>query len=846
MRVMTQIIPELGSFSFEERTRKQVPHEWGFGSTPRTAGLRAALKSKAAVVKSFENVFMGLAKCEFRNGEQIKVDLDRARLVTESYKKTDAEPWVIRAAKAFENVCEKVPIFIKEGELVVGDPNSAPDELRWHPEICASFMPAAVTDGGFSEMVTSEEREEIVSDICAFWNGRSVADRIRAILPRESCPDVFEGLATPIEAKLWEMGIVNHTYDYQTLFNEGVAARIEKAERKLKELDNTISEIPPAEYIEKKNNWQAMIISGKAIIRFSQRYAELARNLAKRERNTEHRRELDEMAEILDRVPSYAARTFHEAIQFYWIIEVAAKFLAVYGHGGGHRIDQILWPYYRADMRDGRLTRERALELIECLFLKIQELGIALEWPVTFTGKAGGDVFYTLNICGSLDDGSDASNDLSCLVLEAMCNLRINQPPIAVRYHRNISPAVVDRAIDLLHLGMGHPSWFNEDLLEKWALLRGYSPEDAKHTNVGGCVTNHITGKYMISTGTPGVGGMILPKVLEETLYEGGPTGNEGRPDKPLTKDPRHMHSANELLDAFLERVLFYAKEMNFAWGLAQEVLMATYPDPCNSLLLDEPLERGIDVKKLHKEHDTYPAVFSLGMMTAADSLAAIQKLVFHDKKYTMDQLIVALKADWEGYEAMRQDFLNAPKYGNDDDCADTWAVKLSARFEETISQVKDAWGCRLVSDGGTAAGYQTVGLTCGATPDGRHALTHLTDGSRSPMAGADKNGPTAVLNSAGKIPFVHTELFNQRFMPVFLEGENRKLFAAYLREWYEKGTIPHIQFNVVDSAILKDAQEHPEKYRNLQVRVAGYSAFWIDLPKGTQDSIIARTEHGF
>jgi formate C-acetyltransferase len=842
---MTQTIPKLGSVSFEERTRMRVPYEWGYGSTPRTAALRAALKWKAAVVKDFENIFMGLAKSEFRNDEHIKVDLDRARLITESYKQTDGQPWVIRVAKAFSNICENIPIFVKQGELIVGDPNSAPDELRWHPEICSYFMPAAVTGGGFSEMVTDAEREEIVSSICAFWNGRSVADRIKAVLPRDLCPDVFEGLSTPIEPKLWEMGIVSMAPDYPALLKEGINARIERAERKLKELDRNASEIPPSEYMEKRNNWEAMITSGRAIIRFARRYAELTRNLAQQERDSVRRRELEDMATILEHVPANPARTFHEAVQFYWVVEVAAKFLAVYGHGGGNRIDQILWPYYDADIREGRLTREKALELIECLFLKIQELGIALEWPVTFSGKAGGEVFYTLNICGRTDDGNDASNDLSCLVLEAMCNLHINQPPIAVLYHKNISPAVVERAIDLLHLGTGHPSWFNQDLLQEWAILRGYSPKDARHVTVGGCVTLHVTEKYQITSGTPGVGGMILPKVLEETLCEGGPTGNEGRLDKPKTKDPLDMLSADDLLDAFLERALFYAKQMTFAWNLAQEVLMTTNPDPCSSLLLNEPLDRGVDVKKLHKENDTYPAVFALGLITVADSLAAIQKLVFDEKKYSIDQLVTALKDDWSGHEAMRQEFINAPKYGNDDDYADAWAVKLSTRFEETISQVRDAWGCRLLSDGGTAAGYQIAGLTCGATPDGRHAMSHLTDGSRSPTPGADKNGPTAVLNSAAKIPFTHTELFNQRFMPIFLEGENRKLFAAYLQEWYDKGTIPHIQFNVVDSAVLRDAQEHPEEYKDLQVRVAGYSAFWIDLPKGTQDSIIARTEHG-
>jgi len=843
-QVAGQKIPEPGNLSFEDRTKRRLPYEWGFGSTPRTAKLREGLKWKAAVIKDFINMAIGLAKCTFRQGENIKVDLDRARLVTESYRETDGQPWVTRVAKAFVNLCEKFPIFIKPDELIVGDPNSAPDELRWYPEIAMQHMPEAVTSGGFSEMVTDDERKEIVEDICAFWKGKCISDRIKAMLPRDVVPDVLAGLATPIEAKLWEMGIVNLSYDYAALFKEGLKSMIERAEAKLKDLDRKVLVMHPAEYIEKKNNWEAMAMCGRGIIRFSQRYAELAREQAKAEKEGVRRKELEEMADILEWVPANPARSFHEALQFFWIIEVAAHFLAVNGNGGGYRVDQIWWPYYEADMKAGRITREKALELLECLFIKIQDVGIALEWPVTFTGKAGGETFYTLNICGSTRDGRDASSDLSCLILEAMSNLHINQPPIAVIYHRDISPEVVERAIDLLRAGTGHPSWFNEDLLEKWALMRGYSPEDAKRTQVGGCVTNSVTGRYMVSTGAAGAGGMILPKVLEEALFEGGINRMAARPDKPETKDPREMASADELLDAFCERVLFYVKQMNISWNLAHDVLMNTNPDPCNSLLKDEPLKRGIDLKKIHKEYDTYPSIYPLGMITVVDSLIAVQKLVFDERKYTMEELLKALRANWKEYEEMRQDFLNAPKYGNDDDYADAWAVKVSTKFEETISQVKDAWGFTFISDGGTAAGYQTTGLACGATPDGRRAMSHLTDGSRSPMSGADKKGPTAVLNSAAKIPFMHTELFNQRVMPLFLEGENRTLFAHYLREWYEKGTIPHIQFNVVDSDVLRDAQKHPENYTDLQVRVAGYSAFWIDLPKDTQDSIIARTEH--
>jgi len=833
----------ISSLFIEERESKQMSHAWGFGSTPRTAKLRSEMKWKAAVVKDFMDVIIGLAKCEFRKEEHIRVDMDRARLVTQSYRKTDGQPWVMRMARAFENVCENFPIFIKPGELIVGDPNGAPDELRWYPEIACRHMPDAVTNGGFSEMVTDTERLEIINDICTYWDGRCVSDRIKAAIPHAMAPDILEGLATPIEAALWEMGIVGFVYDYDTLFQQGLLARIRVAERKLADLEKQVLEIPPAEFVEKRTNWQAMILCGKAILHYSQRLSELASQQAKTELEPERRKELEELNGMLQWVPAMPPRSFHEALQFYWIIEVTAKFLAVYGHGGGSRIDQIFWPYYEKDLSENKLTRQGALELIECLFLKIQEVGLPLEWPVTFTGKAGGEIFYTLNICGSKEDGSDASNELSLIIMEAMGNLHINQPPIAVRYHKNISADIIDHSIDLLRKGMGHPSYFNEDLLERWGLIRGFSAYEAKKVVVGGCVTSHVIGKYDICSGTPGTGGLIVPKVLEEVLLEGVPGGLEPRPNVPETRDPLTIHSTDELLEALKVRLRYYLNELKISWDIAQQILMTTHPDPCNSLLLDEPLESGIDLKQWHKKYHTYPAVYTLGIMTVVDSVIAIEKLIFQDNKYTLEGLATALMANWDGYEPMRHDFLNAPKYGNDDDFADGLAVKVMACIRDTVQSFRDGWGRSFMIDGGTAAGYQSVGLAVGATPDGRYAMTHLTDGSRSPMAGADRNGPTAVLNSAAKIPFTHMELLNQRFVPIFLEGENKELFAAYLREWYNKGTIPHIQFNVVDSAVLRDAQEHPEKYPNLQVRVAGYSAFWIDLPKGTQDSIIARSE---
>jgi pyruvate-formate lyase len=370
--------------------------------------------------------------------------------------------------------------------------------------------------------------------------------------------------------------------------------------------------------------------------------------------------------------------------------------------------------------------------------------------------------------------------------------------------------------------------------------MRGWPPEDAKRAQAACCIANNIPGKVVGGTGNGTFGALFAVKLLEEIL---GLFEVPDVPGRPELGDPRQMKSADEILDAYCERLSFNMKIAVNVWNLAQQVIMEYSPDPCNSFLLAEAVERGVDLTKLHKEHDTWPITIFFGGINVADSLSAIQKLVFDDGKYTMDQLLEALRANWEGHEEMRQEFLRAPKYGNDDDYADEWAVKVLTRTHDTVSQVTDAWGSPVTLDGSMAAGFQAIGLGCGATPDGRLGGTPLSDGTLSPMLGADKSGPTAVLNSIGKIPFMHTQLLNQRFMPQFLEGENKKLFAQYLREWYDKRTIPHIQFNVVDSGVLRDAQEHPEKYTDLQVRVAGYSAFWIDLARETQDSIIARTE---
>lgn len=814
-------------------------YEAGHGSTPRTARLREEVYSKAGIVKDWVNVSLGLGKIGFRGG--IRIDMDRARLMTQAFRETEGLPRVLQYAKMVEKLCDEMPIFIKPGELIVGDPNGAPDRVRWFPEVSMDWIPDAVTTGGFSEMVTEEERREIVEDICQYWEDKCVAGLVTMSLPEDMKPMILN--YGSLVCDNWKQGRFVPAYDWEMLFRQGLKARVDTIEAKLRDLDSRVMEMDPGEYLSRKYNWEAQVRCGRAIIRYAQRLSSLAKDQAAEEKDGMRRSELEEIAEILDWVPANPPRTFHECLQFYWIIDTTAHYMVKWGTGAGTRIDQVWWPYYEADMRAGRIDRAKALELVECLFLKIQEVGAPLEWPPAFTAVSAGGNFYTADIAGSTWDGRDASNDLTFIIMEALGNLRTYQPPIALRYHRNISPEVIDKALDLGRLGLGHPSYFNEELLEKWAIMRGWSQDDAKRSQAAACIVNNVMGKTIGSNGLIEVGAVDLSRMLTEVLAESSEALDSGPLHLDKAKDPREMASADELLEAVMDRVRFYLRVSMVSWNIAQQILTDQKMDPCNSFLMDECIDKGIDLHRLHKEYDTCPYVLPLGLVNATDALAAIQKLVFDEKKYNMEELLAALKFNWAGYEEMHQDFLKAPKYGNDDDFADGWAVKLRARFQDTMAEVKDAWGHSVTVDASTAATYVQIGMVGGATADGRMAMSPLADGTRSPMTGADTEGPTAVLNSAGKIPFMHTELMNQRIMPQFMEGENKMLAAEYLREWFEKGTIPHLQFNVVSNSVLREAQKEPEKHTDLIVRVAGYSAYFVDLPEITQNSIIDRTE---
>jgi len=801
-----------------ERFKRAQPFDWGYGSTARTCQLRDMLNWKAAVTEVTEaemnNAAIGLPTYRFREG--VKIDMARARLVTQAFKETEGLPVPLQYAHMVEKLCEEMPIFIKPGELIAGDPNGAPETIRWHPESNVDWMPEAITTGGFSKLCNDEERREILEEICPFWETRSTAAQVKSSLPDDMSPLInsYGAMLT----NMWEQGLVIQAYDWDVLLSEGLNARIERAEAGLAELDAKVEELHPQEYLAKRYEWQAQIRCGKAIIRYGQRLAEAAREAARAEGDAKRKNELEEMAEILEHVPGNPPRTYHEALQFYWTVELVAHHMVRWGTGCGTRMDQIWWKYYDADIRAGRITRESALELMECLFLKIQEIGAALDWPPKFAGISGASTLYTSNICGVTPDGEDATNELSFIILETLGNLHLSQPPVALQYHSKISPKIIEAAIELGRTGLGHPSYFSKELLVEWGKSRGWSDEDADKVTVCACAANNVMGKAQQSTGLALASVMNCPIMLDEVLRFNHEEERCGPVVLETGKPATEMESADEIMQGYFNRLKYYTRVAATSWNIAQQVLLEHRADPCSSLLNDETLDRGIDLLQLHKEGDTWPAISVFGGINVSNSLAAIQHLVFDEQKYTIEELLAALDADWEGYDFMRQEFINAPKYGNDDDFADDYAARFLTGMNDVVESVKDAWGNPMALDGSTASGYTMFGLTAGASPDGRHMSASLADGSQSPMTATDVNGPTAVLNSVAKVPFSHTELFNQRFMPTFLEGEKKEIFAAYLKAWYEKGNIPHIQFNVVSSETLREAQVNRSSRRIIPI----------------------------
>jgi pyruvate formate-lyase/glycerol dehydratase family glycyl radical enzyme len=773
---------------------------------------------------------------------------DRSRLATESWKETDGEPLDIRRAKVFRRIMEGNPISIRPDELVVGSQSqyvrgaSVPIECNpyfvydlLHAELLTAVSPTETAE------ITEAEKESLLED-CKYWMGRSLTDVVRKYEER------FPYWKDWAEANFISPFMLGGAFppavksvDYGKVIRIGYEGIIAEAREALSKLDYE----NPSEDFEKDCFLQAVIIVLEGAIEYAHRYALLAEEMAAKEKDPRRKKELEKIAETCQQVPAKPARSFYEAVQSFWLTHICVNLEnAVIAQAPG-RLDQYLYPLYQKDViEEGNITRQEAAEILGCLIVKFNEMS-AVKSPADKENSAG-TLLQDTTICGVTSDGKDASNELSYMLLEALGQVQMPQPPIYVRYHTHINPEIWMKAMEIdVRRGDGNPAFVNDICRVISFVDHGIPLEEARDWVVGGCAGSIMPNVAMHGV-TGGIGYFNTSKILEFVLNNGRDP-NTGKQICLVTGDPRTFTSVEQFKDAFKQQADYFLSTVSKKRNVLYAVDVANYRTPFCSSLLGDCIARGKDGRVGGVRYPQFLThVSDRGLQNVADSLAAIKKVVFEEKKISMDELLDALKVNFKGKENIRQMLLKAPKYGNDDDYVDDIFNELSLWLMERVGQDKNPFGTRLWQGRSGATVHWMLGRVTGALPDGRKAGEPLADGWLSPSQGRDTKGPTAVLTSASKVNHVsnsNAALMNMKFDHKMLANRaNLAKFAKMIETFFAREGY-HIQVNMLSRETLLDAQEHPQQYKNLMVRVAGYSAYFVDLPRSLQDEIMSRTD---
>ena len=779
-----------------------------------------------------------------------RICVERARLVTDGYKANEALDTVLRRAKAFEKILTEMSVYIHPGELIVGNQASRPRAAPIFPEYGVRWIekelddvPRRLTD----RFLISEEDKEQLRNIFEYWTpDRTTDDRVIALMPEELRKAEEMGAVDAIWLR--QNGPGHFSPDFAKVLSRGLSGIVTEAREELERLD-----IVEPDYVSRKVFLESVIIALNAAITFARRFSKLAKDLADAEREAPRRAELEKIAQICYWVPANPARTFYEAIQSVWFIQLILQIL-----DNGHsispgRFDQYLYPFYERDLREGRMTRDEALELVECFWIKLNWINKLRSWHST-QYTAGYPMFQNLVVGGQTPDGRDATNELSYICIEATSNLALPQPSFSARYHGNCPEEFLQKCCELIKRGIGFPAFYNDEVIIPSLLNRGISREDAYDYCVVGCPEPSVHGKWAYRcNGGPFV---IALKIFEMALNNGADprTGYQLCPGKG---DLTTFKSFQDVIEAWNTQRDYYVGLHVLYDHINDEVFKELVPDPFASALVADCIRRGKSIIEGGAIYDLVGGQ-TVGLANLANSLAAIKKLVFEDGLITGVQLIHALATNFEDEETrpkgeeIRQMLLNAPKYGNDDDYVDLLAKQVFLEYLQKYAKYKNARygkgpiGGTFSPSTATVAANVPFGKKVGATPDGRKDGEELADGI-SPQYGTDVEGPTAVIKSVGKLDNILVSggnLLNLKFTPSAFEGDaGTRNLAAFIKTFCRlKGF--HVQFNVVSSDTLREAQKHPERHRNLLVRVAAYAAFFTSLDKEIQDAIIKRTEH--
>ena len=813
------------------------------------------------------------------------IESARAKLITESYKETEGEPIITRRAKAFAHILHNIPIIIRDNELIVGSSTIAPRGCQTFPEFSYEWLEAeldTVATRTADPFEIAEETKAELKEADKYWKGKTTSELATSYMAPEAIKAIEHNIFTP--GNYFYNGVGHVTVKYWEVLEIGFEGIMEKAQ---KELDGC--SVGDGNYARKSHFLEAVILSCKAVIDYAGRYAKLAQEMAAQTSDPVRKQELFVIAENCSRVPAKGAQNFYEACQSFWFVQQLLQ-MESSGHSiSPGRFDQYMYPYYKKDMEAGTITREFAQELMDCIWVKLNDLNKCRD-AASAEGFAGYSLFQNLIAGGQNKEGEDVTNDLSVMCIQASMHVHLPAPSLSVRVWNGSPHEFLIKAAELTRTGIGLPAYYNDEVIIPALQNRGLSLEDAREYNIIGCVEPQKAGK---TEGWHDAAFFNMCRPLELVFSNGMDKGEMvGIP----TGDVTQMKTFDEFFDAYKKQMEYCISLLVNADNAIDVAHAERCPLPFLSCMIDDCLKEGKSVQEGGAVYNfTGPQGFGIANM--ADGLFAIRKLVYEDKKVSMKELKEALawnydkgldaqsagdmtemimkamqkagrNVDASTAEGLLKTFMGmkpgeqkiqrfkeihdmideVPKFGNDIPEVDYFAREVAYTYSKPLQKYNNPRGGKFQAGLYPVSANVPLGGQTGATPDGRYAHTPVADGV-SPSAGKDVKGPTAAATSVSRLDhFIVSNgtLFNQKFHPSALSGrEGLEKFVALIRGYFDQKGM-HMKFNVVDRQTLLDAQEHPEKYKHLVVRVAGYSALFTTLSRSLQDDIIRRTEQGF
>ncbi len=767
------------------------------------------------------------------------ISYERARIWTESHKKTEGMAVAIRRARAFKDTCEQIDVNIYEGELVVG----ATGEFRkcgiLTPEFSWTWVDKEMDN--FDKRVqdpyvmTDEQRDYVRKNIFPYWKGKSLEEAFLAQISPETAKVAVDTGFVDNDSK-WRQAVGEITPDYQdVLFKKGFGGIIKEAKEHLSKLSVT-----NPEDLKKIDFYKSVILTSEGIIILANRYSAKAKEMAAVETDARRKEELLKIADICSRIPENPPATFYEATQFLWFTQLGGILSENPLALNVGRFDQFMYPYYKSDIEKGIMNKEQIQELIESLWLKLSE------WVWTISANtaeffAGYNQFQNLTVGGKTREGKDATNELSYMALKATEEVKTHQPGLSVRIHQDCPPEFLDAVTYLVSKGTGFPAIHSDSAGYQMLINAGYEPEDARDWNNCGCVVPHFrkTGEWTSAVN------INFTAALEFALNQ-GKSRLTGEKIGLEEKNPSGFKSYEEVEEAFYKQFSYLIEQSIIVSLAAQRLHKEMVPRPFLSSCIEQCMTDGVDLVDAGAKYNLGPVLTGIGLAVSSNSLAVIRKLVFEDKVTDMETLIKALDANWEGYEELRQLAISVPKYGNDVDYVDDIAIKMANFYYKEGHKYKDINGNNFNTAFMGISNYLPTGKVVGATPCGRKAKEPLSEGV-SPFAGSDTSTPLAAMRSAAKLnQDVHSggTLLNLRLNEDLVNTKRgQSNLGSMIQTFFSLGAF-HVQFNTISTETLRKAQANPENYKDLLVRVAGYSTQFVNLSRSMQDAIIARTAH--